>query len=208
MSPIYNFLSDKKRTLKELESKQASGLVDEKVITILKLINSHQDYYTTSSCSGRVLLIALAHHGTKDRSEMLARFHDNIKKKDLKLAISKWKIHPELYFLAQPPIFHVTTHDLDAAIHLRNLGESAGFKYTTIRSIKKIQKKAKIDKQPEFRITVELLGTERLNVPLGVNGRLVVDDSYLDLLVKLANEIIMDSDKKIKKLEMILKDEL
>ncbi len=199
MSNIYNFLSEKQKAMAELESAMAKGGVDNKVLSILKIINSHHDYYSNSSCSGRVILIALARPGAKSESEMLVRWHDGITLDELLLAIKKWDKHQYLYFLAQPPIFHITTHDINSAIKLRNLGEAAGLKYSTIRSIKTFKRTG------ELRIIVELLGTERLNVPLGVDGMVFVDNKYLELLVKLASDVLSDSNKKIKRLEEILR---
>jgi tRNA wybutosine-synthesizing protein 3 len=202
MSHIYNFLSEKKKTMAELESVKSKGVVDNKVLPILEIINSNPDYYSTSSCSGRVMLIALARPGAKSESDMLALWHDKITKKELLSAIKKWDKHQYLYFLAQPPIFHITTHNIDYAIHLRNLAESVGLKYSTIRSIKTFKK------QKEQRIIVELLGTERLNVPIGFDGKVYVDENYLELLVKLASDVLADSDEKIKKLDEELRNKL
>ena len=48
------FLEDKKRTLTNLELAIREGLVDEEIIPILNKINNLNNYYTTSSCIGRV----------------------------------------------------------------------------------------------------------------------------------------------------------
>ena len=104
--------------------------------------------------------------------------------------------------------------NLEEAIKLRNLAEAAGFKYSSIRSIKMYQNMAKIntnnttrssnendnqndnkneyENENEFgKITVELLSTERLNIPLGYNGELIVNDEYLDHITKIANQVII-----------------
>jgi tRNA wybutosine-synthesizing protein 3 len=208
MSSINNFASEKEIELGKLESILAKGLIDSKILPILNIINSNLDYYSTSSCSGRVLIIALAHPGAKVKSMILGKWHDKLIKKDLVDCMKNWDKYPYLYLLAQAPILHITTHDLEKATHLRNLGDSAGFKYSAIRSIKQIKKKNKEKNLPTFnniRITVELLSTERLNVPLGFNGNIYVEDEYLDLIIRLSNDLISESIRKIKKLEEILK---
>ena len=215
-----NFDLEKKHVLKDYKKALENNQIDSGIVQILNLINSHPDYYSTSSCSGRILLLALAKPGSKTDSIMLGRWHEPIEKEQLKEHLIKWKIYPYLFFLTQSPIFHITTHTLPAAILLRNIGEAAGFKYSSIRSIKPIKldktarKKYLIkDKEidlysPQIRITVELLSTERLNLPLGHEGKIYADDEYLELLVDLANNSLSEANKKVKKLETVLRKEL
>ena len=66
----------------------------------------------------------------------------------------------------------------------------------------------KINDYSDSRITVELLSTERLNIPLGIEGNMFVDDSYLDFILTLANESIFEAKTKVHKLEKILKSQL
>ncbi|MBW3019386.1 hypothetical protein KY329_04350, partial [Candidatus Woesearchaeota archaeon] len=51
-----DFDNDKKNALTKLD-KSTKGSIDEPVIPILNLINSMNDYYTTSSCSGRIMIM-------------------------------------------------------------------------------------------------------------------------------------------------------
>jgi tRNA wybutosine-synthesizing protein 3 len=218
---MINFGSEKKRVIKEFESAEAAGKIDNNVINVLKIINSHPEFYSTSSCSGRILLLALAGPGSKSESEMVGKWHDNTSVSEVKNKLNQWnsKKYQYLYFLAQSPIFHITTSKMEFAILLRNLGDSAGFKYSSIRSIKPYNhneqsKKSKTIFNDEnirnsnMRITVELLSTERLNLPLAKDGKMFVDDNYLGFIVEMANEVISNSNNKIKKLENVLKNEL
>ncbi|MEK6845980.1 MAG: hypothetical protein AABY26_04420, partial [Nanoarchaeota archaeon] len=59
------FLNNKKTFLAKLD-KSKKGEVDEKIIPLLNIINSKEDYYTTSSCSGRVYLW----RGSEKKNEM------------------------------------------------------------------------------------------------------------------------------------------
>ena len=197
------FYSEKQSAMAEYETALLKNKIDTKVWSILGLLNAHPDYYTTSSCSGRILLLALAQPGTKNDSEIIEKWHDTVLKAQIKKSIDEWKKYPYLFFMVQSPIFHITTHELNAATQLRNLGDSAGFKYSSIRSIKPLKPDKSI-----LRITVELLSTERLNVPIGFESQVFVDDKYLDLLINLANNSILESGEKLKKLEQILRNGL
>jgi tRNA wybutosine-synthesizing protein 3 len=159
-----------------------------------------------------VLVIALAKPGSKKESIMLGKWHEKIVKTDVENAINDWKKLPNLYLLAQSPILHITTPSLESATHLRNIGEAGGFKYSSLRSIKFIgnqnSKNKTIENQLNFKITVELLSTERLNVPIGYDGKIIIDDKYLDFLIRIANDVIEESQKKVLKLGEILKNRL
>ena len=220
---MIRFDSEKKSALEEYNGALKNQKIDSRVIPILNIINNHKNYYSTSSCSGRILLLALSSPGAKDESIILDKWHNKIKLEELKASISTWVDYKYLYFFAQSPIFHVIARNLKAAVKLRNLGDSAGFKYSSIRSIKLI-KHVKTGKEfksmenedidtefsntSEARITVELLSTERLNVPIGQNRQIYPDDEYLGLLVELANNSITEAHGKLEKLKVLLEKQL
>ena len=133
-----NFESEKHRVITEYQSTLLDGKIDPKAIPVLDVINANAKYYSTSSCSGRILLLAVARPGAKHDSRMLYSWHEPVTSSEVDACIKTWNEHAYLYFLAQSPIFHITTYDLQAAIDLRNLGDSAGLKYSAIRSIKSI----------------------------------------------------------------------
>ncbi|MCK5561605.1 MAG: hypothetical protein KAJ51_13465 [Thermoplasmata archaeon] len=211
------FDSEKNEAMDDFKLPLEKGLIDQRVIPVLDIINAHKDYYSTSSCSGRSMVIELAYPGAKNESTILGKWHDKLSKSELEGSISKWKNFQYLYFLAQSAIFHVIARDLNSAIQLRNIGESAGFKYSSIRSIKPIKQSSdiyspgiteKYSKLPDARVTVELLSTERLNIPLGKDGLVMVDNAYIDLIIELANNSITEAHNKVKKLVETLKNQL
>ncbi len=216
------FDSEKKNALEYYNDALQNQKIDQRVISILNIINAHNDYYTTSSCSGRILLLALAAPGAKNESEIIGKWHDTISSAQVNECILKWKNYKYLYFLAQSPIFHVVARDLKSALWLRNLGEAAGFKYSSIRSIKPVEhdrapnkkhdthneKSHELNDYLDAKITVELLGTERLNMPIGIDNKIYVKDEYLNILVDLANSSISKAHIKVEQLDNILRDQL
>lgn len=220
---MIRFDSEKKSALEDYHDALKNQKIDARVIPILNIINTHKNYYSTSSCSGRILLLALSSPGAKDESIILDKWHNKIKLEELKVSISTWEDYRYLYFFAQSPIFHVIARNLKAAVILRNLGDSSGFKYSSIRSIRPIKHvkpgrqlnssenediDTELTNSSDARITVELSSTERLNVPLGQNRRIYPDDNYLGLLVELANRSIVEAHGKLEKLKVILEKQL
>ena len=102
----------------------------------------------------------------------------------------------EVFFMLQPPLFHISCRSLETATRLRNLGQENGFKYSTIRSLRWNSRR----QRPE-KITVELLSTETLNVPIAKEGKLMVDDIFIVYLYEKASKtfpIIMEKLRRLK----------
>lgn len=53
-----SFAQDKLRVLNQKEDLSRKGSVDQPIVELVDYINSLDNYYTTSSCSGRILLFS------------------------------------------------------------------------------------------------------------------------------------------------------
>jgi tRNA wybutosine-synthesizing protein 3 len=176
----------------------------DEILDLLRIINSSEKYYTTSSCAGRLQLIALPKLGDKLMSVVVAKWHQPIKMSDLKRALDKWDGKHMLFLMMQSPVVHVVCHDLDCASRLRNLADGAGFKYSTIRSIHT----SETDHGPEQSITIEILSTERMDMPIGNDGKLFVSDEHLQFLLDLSMQALDRARTKLARLEETLKEKL
>jgi len=78
------------------KDKSKKGSIDKKIKKLVNKINSLEDFYTTSSCSGRVLLLAIPQSNKKNKVQYLFCSHKKIKhnniKKTLKTIITKIKL--------------------------------------------------------------------------------------------------------------------
>ena len=188
----------------ELNRKISEGKVDKEILELLGIINSSERYYTTSSCAGRLQLISLPKLGDKLMSVVVGKWHQPIEFDELKQAIGSWDGNHILFFMVQSPVVHVICHDIDCASRLRNLADGAGFKYSTIRSIHTSES----DRGPEQTITIEILSTERMDMPIGNNGKLYVSDEHLRFLLDLSILALERSRKKMARLEDTLRKQL
>ena len=167
--------------------------VDHEILETLKLINSKKKYYTTSSCAGRIVLIWMPELGDKKGSVFLGKWHRKIKYEELTESL-RFRDSGVVFLISQSPIIHVASYDLKSAIEIRDLAFSCGFKNSGIKSISN-------------KIIVEILSTERIDVPLG-ERELLVNEEYLRFLVKYANKALEKSRKKLEKLNKKLKESL
>ncbi|MBM3309774.1 MAG: hypothetical protein FJY77_05900 [Candidatus Altiarchaeales archaeon] len=203
------FAKQKKHALNKLNVSIRVGDTDKEIVPLLNAINSLQDYYTTSSCAGRIQLFNDL--GSKIRNNSIACWHRKVSPgevvKEVK-AVKPPHLHkgfiPDprrgegvsgiLYFKCEPPILHIAARDIESAGKLLNTAREAGFKHSGIQAIK-----------PE-RVIVELISTETIDAPIMEKDGKLISDEYIRYLAKLANKKYMKSQAKIKKLERKIKE--
>ncbi len=145
------FENRKKTYLAKLD-KSKKGEIDEKVVALLQVINAKEDYFTTSSCSGRIFLWKCP--GKKDEMEWLKVSHDLVKEDFFKLEDSGL-----VWLRLEPFILHVCCKDLETANKL-------------LEQAKKVYKKSCI-LSISNKIVVEVKGSEFIEIPFYGEGKLL-----------------------------------
>jgi len=171
------FENQKKVFLEKLD-KSKKGQIDKEIIPLVKKINKNPNYYTTSSCSGRIVLI------TKDKkpAKWLFISHSKVSLNQIK----KVKV-TDAYFKQEPFIIHIACKTLEHAQKLLNIAREVGFKRSGIQSIRKN--------------IIEITETEHLNTPIAEKGNILIDDTYLKILIKEANNKLKQTRAKIKRFQ-------
>ena len=164
---------------------------DGKITPLCNKINREKNYYTTSSCSGRIIL--MIEQEKKAENLFIAVYHDKITleklKKDLMVAL---KQNQNIKFKLEPCILHVSCRSLEDAEKLIEKAKLAGWKKAGI-----------IGTRNSF--SVELNGSDRLEFPIIQNGRILVDDEFLKIVAEQANKKLEKSWTKIGKMEKEMK---
>ena len=181
------FLQRKSAVLSKLD-KSSIGKWDEKIVLLCRKINSRKNFYTTSSCAGRIVLML-------DREEkipnlFLKTWHDKISFKELKGALREIK-GDLIKFKLEPPILHVACRNLEDASELLEKAKSIGWRRSGINACGK-------------NIVLELNSTERLEFPIVNKKEILVNENFLKLIVKQANEKLKKGWKKIEKLKKMV----
>lgn len=179
------FEEQKKKALERLRIKGA----DEGVKAIIKVLNSLNDFYTTSSCSGRLALICIPEIGAKREAEFIGKWHRAVTREEVSEAIKAPK-KGEIWLISQSPILHVSCRCLEQANALLRIAIKSGFKYSGIKAIS-------IDKG---RIMVEIMSTERMDVPLGNEDIFFCGESYMEYIISKANFMLSRGEMKLKRL--------
>jgi tRNA wybutosine-synthesizing protein 3 len=182
------FNDGKKKQLSK-EDKSNIGEWDPKIIDLCNKINKNTNYYTTSSCSGRVVLLKSSDE--KQPDAFLYRTHDKISFNELKKILEKIKYDGLVEFQQTSSILHVACASLSDAQDLVTKAKLAGWKRSGIMATGK-------------RFMVELHSTENISFPIMNNRVILVDDNYLKLIVEIANCKLERVWNKIEKLKEMI----
>ena len=174
------FINRLKRELKE-------GRVDIDILPLLESINELENFYTTSSCSGRIQVYCAELPGDKFGLKTLVKWHRVITTDELKEVLRKSDCK-NIWLAVLPPIIHVVAKDVESANLMLHIARDAGFKHSGILSVK-----------PE-RIVIEITGSERIELPIKLNNTQIVPESALEDIVRAANEMLKITKKKLSRL--------
>jgi len=155
------------------------------------MINDSREYYTSSSCAGRIVLLEIPQIGDKKNARFIGKWHRTIEPDEI-LSVAKKAKTGQLWLLAQPPIFHIAANNNETADKMVKIANASGFKNSGVKSTRR-------------KIIVEVCSTERLDAPIGRDGLLFCSDEHLQLLVDIANEVIEKSTVKLHRFEQKLK---
>ncbi len=162
------------------QDKSPQGFIDEDIKPLLKIINSSTDYKTTSSCSGRIVLLK---GGIKGQSEWVFKSHDKVKPDIVYNIIQNYN---EVKLIFDPFILHIACKNLSAAKNLLTTIQLAGFKKTSIISLK--------------NFILEINGTGRAECLIKNN---LITKAYIEYIIEDYNKRLLKTKEDIKKLEKI-----
>lgn len=163
-----------------MKDNSRQGYVDEDIKPLLEKINRHKGLKTTSSCSGRIVI--LKGRGSKKRkAEWLFKSHQKADKEEAWESFQKTS--GNVWLLQEPLIIHVKCSSLADCQKLLAICNKAGLRHSGMFSTKNFM--------------VEIRGSERIEAIL--NNKLV-GKKYFFLLIKEANKSLEKAKEKIKKL--------
>ncbi len=165
--------------------KSKKGSVDVLMKPIINTINKKKDYFTTSSCSGRIIILKPA--DIKKDVEWLFVSHELVDYERIKPFIKQG-----LLFKLEGFILHVACRSVDSAIKLLNITKRLGLKRSGIVSVS--------DKY----FLIEIISTEQLHVPLSES----LTENYIKLIIDIANNKLKKTHEKIIKLKNSIEEKL
>jgi len=169
------------------DDKSSIGEWDKPILSLCEKINKKREFYTLSSCSGRIVLVKNLEK--KQPGMFVLRSHETVRFDEILHVLGKAEEAKEtLIFKQEPPILHVCCDKLEDAEKLLEKARESGWKNSGIMST-------------SGRIVLELRSTEYLALPIMEKGKLLVNEEFIKILLKESNKRLENGWGKIKKLE-------
>ncbi|KAI4311988.1 hypothetical protein MLD38_036848 [Melastoma candidum] len=166
--------------------KSPKGTIDAPIISLLEAINRHPDYFTTSSCSGRISVFSHPTASPAEDAKKKARggtwlflSHDPVADAEEVVSLlfpPRDRTECDLVLRFEPLIVAVECRDVESAQRLVSIAISCGFRESGITSV------------GVKRVIVAIRCSIRMEVPLGRSSKVVVTEDYVRYLVSVANE--------------------
>ncbi len=174
-----------------------AGKVDERFIPFCKWIAENRDYFTSSCCSGRILLLAVPDSGSKKDAYFHRAWHRAISPEELKEGLDSASVEGgELWFKMEGFILHIGCKNLKNAEKIMELKAKAGIKRGGIIVAK------------PGKFIVELVSSQGIALPIKRGGKVLVGDDYLGDLLERANEKLGKNYGFLDRLEKVAKEVL
>jgi len=158
--------------MQKLQEAKEKKEVDELAVPLLDILNEKENYFTSSSCYGRIHLIYLPNYSKKD-SKFVGKWHRKVNFEEVKEVLEREG--GPLWFRMEPFILHISCRTVEDAEKILRIKQDLGVRRGGIFATK------------EDRVQIELEGTHKIDCPVKVEDY-IVDDDYLRILIKEANE--------------------
>ena len=205
----------------ELDRSHAGG-IDPPILALCELINARPEFYTTSSCSGRVVLFwqrdAAADEPEADAEPELGASgggdppidgrakaaggrwlyitHDEPSLQDMLAAAPELPTSGLAVFKQEPFLLHVRCCSMEAATVLYRLARECGLRESGVAPV------------GEFPLCAIRSHALKMDSIVGSNGRWIVSQDYLALTVDVATQKMRANLAKLNKLEHCLRSSL
>nr|CAD7428461.1 unnamed protein product [Timema monikensis] len=169
------------------------GCIDDAIKLLVEVINNRDEFVTTSSCSGRVILFCenIA-EGHKKGCKWLFTSHDSVDIQELINSVDP--AEGNLVFKYEPLILHIRCFTLNHAKLLHTCALEAGFRNSGITLGK------------HGKVMLAVRSCMGLEVPISENGELLVSHKYLEFLVRKANEKVEENQSRTERLMTCVKN--
>ncbi|CAK9296330.1 unnamed protein product [Gordionus sp. m RMFG-2023] len=161
------------------------GSIDRNICDLIVLINSLSDYYTTSSCSGR---ISITNNSSGKQGRLINSYHDPTPSDKI---IEELVTDGDFSISFEPFILHIQCRNLEKASQLLSVVLNEGFKNSGL-----VIGKSK-------KINLAIRNTSSIHVPLNYQ---LVSNEYVKYIVDILNEALKKNNDKLYKFTKFLTD--
>jgi len=168
------------------------GSVDQPIEFLVSFLNEQPAYFTTSSCSGRIIIFEETPGCQKQGCKWLFTTHEMAMARDVANAVKQST--GNAFFKFEPFILHTQCRTLHDAQSMHSVAVASGFRNSGLT----VSKKGKI--------MTAVRSTQSLEVPLTKAGEILVSNKYMEYIVELANERMQENFFRITRFSMNIRD--
>ncbi|MDO8647515.1 MAG: hypothetical protein Q7R70_03805 [Candidatus Diapherotrites archaeon] len=177
------------------EKAKADGKVDERMIPLVEFIFSKPEYFTTTTCSGRILLLNLDSKELKKPDSFFAKWHEIPEFEEVWDSLGK-KSSQDLWFKQESFVMVIGTTSLENAKKIMAICRNNGVK------------KAGIMACEEGRFLVEIMGSHYLSFLAKQDSKVIIEREFFEKQFETAVKKLKMNWQMLDKLEKALKKEL
>ena len=207
MATRAEFCARKHQILTSLD-KSPKGSIDAPILEFMNWLNQQPALVTTSSCSGRIAIF----HGSADASnskggEWLLTSHETVgdgaavwsdlcSSLEARQAVAATSGSTLTSLLLEPFVLHAECADVATAQQILGVARDSGFRESGVSLGRK-----------RVMVQIRTVAT-RLEVPLALNGALLVDGRYFETLLTIANLRLEENAARVARLWRSLRESL
>ncbi|MCD6323738.1 MAG: hypothetical protein J7L55_01345 [Desulfurococcales archaeon] len=165
------------------------GYLDRDIMDVLLKLFESGDYFTQSSCSGRITAVDAAMPWEREDSTVIFKKHSPITVDEVRDLLNK-EVLRTLWLVVTGPIIHVNAKSMQAAMRILELGRRAGLKHSGIIS------------SSRKGVIVELTSGVFLATPLKTGKDVVI--ASVEKVVSLANKALVKGKERLNRLREVL----
>ncbi|MFH1588328.1 MAG: hypothetical protein ABIA76_03265 [Candidatus Diapherotrites archaeon] len=189
------FMKIKEHHKKTFEKALSQGKIDFQMQELCEFISKTRNYFTSSHCSGRIMLLKSGMEEEKKEGAFYRKWHRKIKFKELIEAINSTQ--ENLWLKMDAFILHIGCRTIKGAEKLLELKDKSGIKRGGIIVLQ------------EGKILFEFLGTQKMSLPVKQGKKLLVSEKYIKTIAEIANKKLeknfMQIERMAKNAEKMLK---
>ncbi len=186
----------KKEFYNRMREDREIGYLDQGIETLLEKIFSIQGLFTTSSCTGRISLLEGEWPWERDDTRVLFKRHGFVGFKEIKRVLEDLGNIDNVWLHVMGPILHVSAADLAIANKFLEVARESGFKHSGIISCSR------------KGISIEIMSGIQMSAPIKRNGEQLVSDTVLSSMIDIANDMLKEGWKRLRRLEVNIEAKL
>ncbi len=187
----------KARFLRRLFEEARQCRVDYDLLEFLLEANSVDGIFTSSSCSGRVMIVEAEKLYDKRGGFRKVFVWHTIPGMDVFLARLRECVSEleNVWVLVREPIIHFNTLDLETALKILRIARDAGLKHSGIMSVSR------------NRVVVEVLADDRLDIPVKLWGEIVVPPTSWETIYRVSTATLARGKEKLRRFTELFRKE-